>query len=70
MKLRLALELHVTHHKPNKHEPEAGHLPGVTTTPPPNTKTQNPKEPSTKPDSASTPTKTAIPQITISEKDN
>ena len=28
MKLRLSLELHVTHHKPNKHEPEAGHRPG------------------------------------------
>ena len=29
MKLRLSLELHVTRHKPNKHEPEAGHQPGV-----------------------------------------
>ena len=27
MKFRLSLELHVTRHKPNKHEPEADHQP-------------------------------------------
>ena len=27
MKFRLSLELHVTHHKPNKHEPEEDHQP-------------------------------------------
>ena len=69
MKFRLSLELHVTHHKPNKHEPEADHQPGgVTTMPPPNTKTQNPEEPASQPDSASTPTKTVIIQITTTLK--